>query len=67
MLGDGLAVADGRKFGRPPGSVEPLIDCREDVVVVGFFGLKLREEIEGRGVLVAGCGGGAMLCLRVVD
>jgi hypothetical protein len=36
-------------------------------VAVGFFGLKLREEIEGREGLVVAGGGGAMLCRLVVD
>jgi hypothetical protein len=36
-------------------------------VVVGFFGLRLREEMERREVLVVTGGGGAMLCRLVVD
>lgn len=36
-------------------------------MVVGFFGLKLREEMEGRGALAVGGGGGAILCRLVVD
>jgi hypothetical protein len=67
MLGEGLDAADGRRFGRPAVSDEPTIDWREDVVVVGFFGLMLREEMERREGLVVVGGGGAMLCRRVVD
>jgi hypothetical protein len=67
MLGDGLDVAEGRRLGRPPVNDAPTEDCREDVVVVGFFGLRLREAMGGREGLAAAGGGGAILCRLVVD
>lgn len=67
MLGDGLDVAEGRRFGRPAVNDEPTKECREDVVVIGFLGLILREEMEGREGLVAAGGGGAMLCRLAAD
>ena len=66
MLGAGLDVAEGRKFGRPAVNDAPT-ELREDVVVVGFFGLRLREAIEGREGFTAAGGGGAILCRLVVD
>jgi hypothetical protein len=61
MLGEGLDVVESRTLGRGPVREAPTEDCRDDVVE-GFFGLKLREAIEGREVLVGADGGGAILC-----